>query len=150
VAVALIIVAIAACGNSAGSAKERAVTAFRKSAPRSRAAEGNNGLGTLPASSSQSAGYYTARYAWLVSNTGAGDVGGAGQGAYLEVAITDLQLGLVRDQILPGGKQAYRVAIRDLQQMASLPDTDVTPKQEAEYNKDVVRLNHFFGTKVTG
>jgi len=32
--------------------------------------------------------------------------------------------------------------------MASLLDTDVTSRQKAEYNADVVRLNRFFGTRV--
>jgi hypothetical protein len=99
-------------------------------------------------SSSQSAGYYGAQYAWAVSNTGAGDVGGAGQGAWLKLAITDLQFGLANDLSKPGGKQAYRGALRELHQMGSLPDTDVTPQQVAEYDADVIRLNHFFHTKV--
>ena len=60
----------------------------------------------------------------------------------------DLQLGLVRDQRTPGGKDAYRTAIRELRQMASLPDTDLTRQQDAEYDADVARLNHFFHTKV--
>jgi hypothetical protein len=97
-------------------------------------------------SSSQSAGYNGARYAWAVSNTGSGDVGGAGQGTYLEVAITDLQLAL--NWNLPGGRRAYHAAIREMRQMVFLPDTDVTPHQQAEYKADVVRLNHFFGTTV--
>jgi len=150
VAVALTMVGAASCGNSAVSTKERAITTARKSTPQARAAESNYSLSTLLASSSQSAGYYTARYAWIVSNTGAGDVGAAGQGAYLIVAITDLKLGLAHDYRLPGGKQAYRAAIRELRQMASLPDTDVTPKQRAEYDADLARLNRFFGTKIAG
>ncbi|HUA41049.1 MAG TPA: hypothetical protein VMA32_05770 [Streptosporangiaceae bacterium] len=101
-------------------------------------------------SSAQDAGYCGARYAWAVSNTGSGDVGGAGQGAYLQLAITDLRLGLTRDMRATSlrGKQSYRLAIQELHQMASLLDTDVTSRQKAEYNADVVRLNRFFGTRV--
>jgi hypothetical protein len=142
------LLSLVSCTGGSAGAKEHAVADTAKCAPRLRAVGRDYGFGQLPVSSSQSAGYYGAQYAWAVSNTGSGNVGGAGQSAYLEVAIADLQLGLVRDLRLPGRRQAYHAAIRELRQMASLPDTDVTPHQQAEYAADVVRLNHFFGTKV--
>jgi hypothetical protein len=148
VAVAAALLGAASCASSPGEPRFRAASATRERAPRPSSSEGSYGLSTLPGSSSQSAGYYGAQYAWAVSNTGSGDVGGAGQGAWLELAITDLKFGLANDLSTPGGKQAYRAAIRELHQMASLPDTDVTPQQDAEYKTDVVGLNHFFHTKV--
>jgi len=63
--------------------------------------------------------------------------------------MTDLQFGLVRGVSKPGEKQAYRTAIKELHQMASLPDTDLTSQQNAEYKTDLVHLNHFFHTKVS-
>jgi len=146
---ALVLFGAASCATSSAGPKARTAAVSRQSVPRLRPVRCNYGLSTLPVSSSQGAGYNGARYAWAVSNTQTGDVGGAGQGTYLELAMTDLQFGLVRDLSKPGRKQAYDEAINELRQMASLPDTDLTSEQNAEYNKDVVRLNHFFRTKVS-
>lgn len=146
-ALAFTVAGAVSCTNNSGNTRDETATApVGKCASRTHAAASDSGFITLPVSSSESAGYYTARYAWVVSNTCSGDIGGAGQAAYLEVAVADLQLGLGHDSRLPGGRQAYRAAIRDLRQMASLPDTEVTPKQRAEYDTDVTRLSHFFGT----
>ncbi len=147
VSAALALASVASCASNSGSGQARA-GGVTDCASRPGVAASYFGLRALPVQSSQSAGYYSAQYAWAVSNTSSGDAGGAGEGAYLEVAITDLQLGLARDYRLPGGMRAYRTAIRELRQIAALPDTDETPKQQAEYAADVDRLNHFFDTKV--
>jgi hypothetical protein len=144
---ALALLGTASCATSSAGPEARTAAASRESAPRLRSVRCNYGLSTLPVSSPQGAGYYGARYAWAVSKTGTGDAGGAGQGTYWELAITDLRFDLVHDLSSPGGKQAYRAAISELRQMASLPDTDLTSQQNAEYNKDFVRLNHFFHSK---
>ena len=149
VGVALALLGTVSCASAtAEPAKARTAADSRECAPRPAAT--NYGPSALPVSSAQGPGYYGARYAWAVSNTRSGDAGGSGQGAWLELASTDLQLGLTQDfaTATPREKQAYRMAIRELRQMASLPDTDVTPQQSAEYNADVVYLNRFFGTKV--
>jgi hypothetical protein len=145
---ALALFGTVSCASGSGAQGMRAAVSSRECAPHS--AQRSHGLAILPVSSAQNVGYCGAQYAWAVSNTASGDVGGAGQGAWLQLAVTDLQLGLIRDMRTTTlrGRQAYRMAVRELRQMASLPDTDLTPQQQAEYEADVVRLNRFFGTKV--
>jgi hypothetical protein len=105
---------------------------------------------TLPETAAQGVGFYGARYAWTVSNTAAGDVGGAGQSGFLELAATDLRFGLSRDlsAATPAGERAYRAAIRKLHLLARLPDTGLTQRQRSGYREYVTRLNMFFGTRV--
>jgi hypothetical protein len=105
---------------------------------------------TLPETAAQGVGFYGARYAWTVSNTAAGDVGGAGQSGFLELAATDLRFGLSRDlsAATPAGERAYRAAIRNLHLLARLPDTGLTQRQRSGYREYVTRLNMFFGTRV--
>ena len=45
-----------------------------------------------------------------------------------------------------GNTAGYSAAITELRQLASLPDAQQTPAQNAEYHHDIDALNAFFGT----
>jgi hypothetical protein len=66
----------------------------------------------------------------------------ADQGSYLDQAATDLG-----DAIAAGGNTSgYQMAVQELQQLASLPETGDTAAQMAEAQNDIGNLNTFFGT----
>ena len=73
---------------------------------------------------------------------GAGAVS-AQQGAYWLKAASDLQAGEDTDDRDTSG---YPQAINELTDLASLPDAQQTPAQNAQYHKDIDDLNAFFGT----
>jgi hypothetical protein len=137
-------ISFASCSAQAGKSSTRA------SADSSTSARSNPGVLALPETAAQEVGFFGARYAWTVSNTAAGDVGGAGQSGFLDLAATDLRLGLSRDlrASTPAGERAYRAAISNLHLLARLPDTGLTQRQRSEYDEYVTRLNMFFGTRV--
>jgi hypothetical protein len=66
------------------------------------------------------------------------------QSTYLRRAANWLVHGVV-----PGapGDARYTVAIRQLRQLASLPETSDTPQQKSEAHSDLQALNAFFSTK---
>jgi Zn-dependent M28 family amino/carboxypeptidase len=66
------------------------------------------------------------------------------QSTYLYRAANRLVHGVV-----PGapGDARYKVSIRQLRQLASLPETSDTPTQVSEAHADLRALNVFFGTK---
>jgi pyruvate/2-oxoglutarate dehydrogenase complex dihydrolipoamide acyltransferase (E2) component len=66
----------------------------------------------------------------------------ADQGTFLDQAATDLS-----DAIAAGGSTpGYQTAVQELQQLASLPETDDTAAQMSEAKNDITALNVFFGT----
>jgi hypothetical protein len=73
---------------------------------------------------------------------GAGAVS-AQQGAYWLKAASDLQAGEDTDGRDTSG---YPQAINELTDLASLPDAQQTPAQNAQYHQDIDDLNAFFGT----
>lgn len=73
---------------------------------------------------------------------GAGAVS-AQQGAYWLKAASDLQAGEDTDDRDTSG---YPQAINELTDLASLPDAQQTPAQNAQYHQDIDDLNAFFGT----
>ena len=97
-----------------------------------------------PAATDQSPGYYGALYEWRQSSQAAA----ANMGAFWILAATDLRAGMAWDSkaAAKNGRSSYRVAIRDLRQLASFPDTDDTPKQDREIKADIMSLNKFFRT----
>ena len=144
----LAMISVASCSTDHGRASTRASTDFSTAVRGSVRSTG--GVLALPETAAQDVGFYGGRYAWTVSNTAAGDVGGAGQSGFLDLAATDLQFGISRDlkASTPTGERAYRTAIRDLDLLARLPDTGLTQRQRSEYAKYVTRLNMFFATRV--
>jgi hypothetical protein len=139
-------ITLASCSSEQGRASTHA------SADSSKSAGSNPRVAALPEAAAQDVGFVGARHAWMVSNTAAGDVGGAAQSGFLDLAATDLRLGLSRDlsASTPAGEHAYRAAIRNLLLLAWLPDTSLTQRQRSEYDEYVTRLNVFFGTRVPG
>jgi hypothetical protein len=83
--------------------------------------------------------YDEARAQW---KQGAGAVS-AQQGAYWLKAASDLQAGADTDG---GDTSGYPQAINELTDLASLPDAQQTPAQNAQYHQDIDDLNAFFGT----
>jgi hypothetical protein len=55
-------------------------------------------------------------------------------------AVSYLSIG---ERVDPGNTSAYSVAMQDLDQLASIPEMDVTPAQEAEGSADVAALTSF-------
>jgi hypothetical protein len=104
------------------------------------------GSGVLPAPGRQQAGYVDARRAWAISYSPVGDGGGAGQAVFWGVAEFDVKVGLEHDRLTSRGRQSYRVAIRVLRNLSSLPDTGVSGHVAAEYKHDLGHLNRFFQT----
>ena len=94
--------------------------------------------------SRQSTGYFRARTEW-VEGAKAAD---AEHAAYFARAAADLQVGLSGDQMATSvsGRSAYVDAIRQLIDLASLPDADETPVQQEESRSDTVAIDSFFHT----
>jgi hypothetical protein len=67
----------------------------------------------------------------------------ADQGANWDQAATDLS-----NAAPSAGSQSasYMMAVQELQQLASLPETSETPTQMTEAQQDTSALNSFFGT----
>ena len=70
---------------------------------------------------------------------------------YLEVAAS-LQVGLSHDSVAltENGKHKYDTAIAALQYLAGLPETDVSPEQQATAQADLAALDRFFSTPTLG
>jgi hypothetical protein len=66
------------------------------------------------------------------------------QSRYLRRAAADLTRA-IGDGVSDAG--AYRRAVSQLRQLASLPETSDTPTQIAEAKRDLAALNRFFATK---
>jgi hypothetical protein len=92
---------------------------------------------TIPAEGSQ-AGFDAALAQWKI---GAAAIS-AGQGQYWTQAKADLQTGRTTDSPTTG----YASAISELAQLISLPDADMTPTQNSEFNADMTGLDTFFHT----
>jgi hypothetical protein len=63
------------------------------------------------------------------------------QSVTLQQAASYLRIG---EGVDPGNTSGYPVAIRDLDQLASIPEMDVTPAQDAEGSADGAFLTPFF------
>jgi len=68
--------------------------------------------------------------------------GSAEQNVPLINAVADLTRGLSTDR----NTSQYPAAISHLRDLATLPDSDVTPAQRRQGNTDVTFLDTFFGT----
>ena len=84
-------------------------------------------------------GYALAKREWQISQY----VEAVYQGATLAQVASYLAIG---EGVDPGSTSDYSAAIEDLNQLASLPETDDTPAQVAEATADGAALNSFFGT----
>jgi hypothetical protein len=85
------------------------------------------------------AGFVAAKVQWQDSATAIS----ADQGAYLTQAATDLSNAIAAGE---GNTSGYSSAVQELQQLASLPETNDTPAQISEAQSDATALNTFFGT----
>jgi hypothetical protein len=86
-----------------------------------------------------SSSFAQAKKKWLHAAT----VSSAEQGLYWRAAATALEKGI---KMAGANAPRYRSAIRALENLASLPDANDTPKQMAESRHDISVLDYFFGT----
>jgi hypothetical protein len=84
-------------------------------------------------------GYAAAKAQWQKGATAIS----AKQGSYWAKAAADLKGGQPTD---PGDTSGYPAAIKDLQNLITLPDAQQTPAQNAQYHADIKSLNGFFQT----
>ncbi len=145
--------ALAACGSSgtatAASTPTTAASASPSAAPSVIAAPT---VSATPAPTStpsasptptktktSSVGYAAAKIQWQKGATAIS----ANQGSYWAKAAADLKAGKTSD---PGDTSGYPAAIKELQNLITLPDAQQTPAQNAQYHADLKSLNVFFQT----
>jgi len=86
------------------------------------------------------AGFTAAKQQWVEGSTAIS----ADQDGYFSQAASDLTGAINSGATNVSG---YQMAVQELQQLASLPDADLTPTQNTEFQNDTSALNTFFGTQ---
>lgn len=93
----------------------------------------SSGVSSVPSGTGTAGAFSAARTAWKTAAT----VPEASMNAYLEQAASDLRA---------TGNRGYDSAISELNDLASLPLTSLTPAQQARRHSDTQKLDAFFGT----
>jgi hypothetical protein len=86
------------------------------------------------------AGFTAAKQEWTEGSTAIS----AEQNTYFSQAASDLTGAINSGAPSTSG---YQSAVQELQQLASLPETDLTPTQDSEFKNDTSALNTFFDTQ---
>jgi hypothetical protein len=86
------------------------------------------------------AGFTAAKQEWV----GGSNAISADQDSYFSKAASDLTSAINSGAPNVSG---YQMAVQELQQLASLPDADLTSTQDSEFQNDTSALNTFFGTQ---
>jgi len=84
-------------------------------------------------------GYALAKQEWQLSSNEAAVY----QSVTWQQAASYLAIG---ERVDPGNTSGYPAAIEELNQLASIPEMDATPTQNAEGSADVAALTSFFNT----